>query len=181
MPQVHRRVDSVSRRPRERNEVINEAGVVRIKISRSSWNFQGWRLATSLPSRRRKQEAGDENSISGVGVGARRDGKGWLGRWWQEVAAEERGEGARADDEPALGGDAAVHYRDFFPHDIPRRTWKERAVGWFQMILDFSGVNKKGSKYPGKVKWISLATFLCLLSCWWPFSFFFFTSAPIPV
>lgn len=44
MPQVHRRIDSVSRRPRERNEVINEAGVARIKISRGWWNFQGWRL-----------------------------------------------------------------------------------------------------------------------------------------
>ncbi|CAL1685866.1 unnamed protein product [Lasius platythorax] len=76
MPQVHRPpIDSVLRRPRERNEVINEAGVARIKISRSRWNFQGWRLAASLPSRWKKQEAGDENSISNVGVVARRDGE----------------------------------------------------------------------------------------------------------
>jgi len=53
MPQVHRRIDSVSRRPRERNEVINEAGVARIKISKGWWNFQGWRLARVVlsPSR----------------------------------------------------------------------------------------------------------------------------------
>lgn len=44
------------------------------------------------------------------------------------VAGGDGGEGVRADDELVLGDeDTAVHYRDFFPHDIPRRTWEKRA------------------------------------------------------
>lgn len=88
MPQVHRRIDSVSRRPRERNEVINEAGVARIKI-RSRWNFEGWRLDGPLAIA--VEEAGNR----GWKLDQRRRGC-CTSRWKESGEAREKG----ADDEP---------------------------------------------------------------------------------
>lgn len=44
-----------------------------------------------------------------------------------------------ADDEPALGGDAAVHYRDFFPHDIPPKDVEGKGRGLISNDPGFLG------------------------------------------
>lgn len=97
---VRQRIDSVSRRPRERNEVINEAGVVRIKISRGCWNFQGWRTG-SLLAAVALVEAGSrgwklDQRCRGWRGEMEKDGVGKEDEWAGEVEEEGCGRWARA-------------------------------------------------------------------------------------
>jgi len=150
---VRRRIDSVSRGPRERNEVINEPAAARIKISRGCcWNFQGW----WLPRRR-----GGGSRKPGMKTRSATSGGCCRPRWKRGGGTGERGWWARWRTGRGMG----YHPRArLSTTEIPflaiyheEGRGRGGLVGWFQMIPDFSGVNKEGEGRPGKVKWISPA------------------------